>query len=276
MSGLLLCSSKRSTDPYMFEDTNTGIFSLEELCYYLYHNIYMIDTEFFSLDLIRYLHDDLAAEFLAGRLDALKKTDSSLEDLVMAVFLSANYYSSGELAEFRDKLRIFSTLSSEERLKLAGDAYLKDGRFVQAMKQYNQLLIWKEKSKLEEGFWGKVFYNIGVTYMHMLFYSEAAECFEQAYVLLGEEKVLREVALAWYLSGDQAMYQAVTKRTQPGELLKWEQEWEKLKEEAKKQPEYALAEELNSLYQTGNIPRYEEKLEQLIEQWKQVYRREMA
>ena len=43
MSGYILCQVKRAKNPYYISNISTNIYSIEELCYYLYHNIYLLD-----------------------------------------------------------------------------------------------------------------------------------------------------------------------------------------------------------------------------------------
>ena len=43
MSGYILCQLKRAKMPYYIENISTNIYSIEELCYYFYHNIYLLD-----------------------------------------------------------------------------------------------------------------------------------------------------------------------------------------------------------------------------------------
>ena len=44
MSGYILCQTKKAGKPYFVENISTNIYSLEELCYYLYHNLYLVDS----------------------------------------------------------------------------------------------------------------------------------------------------------------------------------------------------------------------------------------
>ena len=41
MSGYILCQVKRAKLPYYIENISTNIYSIEELCFYFYHNIYL-------------------------------------------------------------------------------------------------------------------------------------------------------------------------------------------------------------------------------------------
>ena len=43
MSDYILCQVKRASLPFYVENISKNIYSIEELCYYFYKNIYLID-----------------------------------------------------------------------------------------------------------------------------------------------------------------------------------------------------------------------------------------
>lgn len=253
MSGLLLCSSKRSREPFYLPETDTAIYSIEELCYYLYHQICLLEEDFFTDELLAFLHDELSMEFLAGRLDAMKKTGSNLYDLVMAVLLSANYYSSAELETLKEKLQLFRTLKQEERIRLTADNWLRERKYKKALEQYGILEKIKEsgKSKMDDAFWSKVYYNEGVLYMKLLFYKEACSYFEKALMLSENKEIQKTAEKALALWKGDAFW--------PGE------DWK---------GEHMAA--LTSLYEQGSLAEYEKQAGELLEVWKQEYRKEMT
>ena len=52
MSGYILCQVKRAKNPYYISNISTNIYSIEELCYYLYHNIYLLDETIINEQLL--------------------------------------------------------------------------------------------------------------------------------------------------------------------------------------------------------------------------------
>ena len=52
---LILCDGRLAEKPYKMPVTRQNIYSLEELCYYIYHNIYTITEEFFQESLADWL-----------------------------------------------------------------------------------------------------------------------------------------------------------------------------------------------------------------------------
>ena len=59
MSGYILCQTKTADSPYFIENISTNIYTLEELCYYLFHNLYLIDDTVMNERLCLWLQDEL-------------------------------------------------------------------------------------------------------------------------------------------------------------------------------------------------------------------------
>ena len=56
MGKFILCAGPLAKEPYHFALTNTDVYSLEELGYYLYHNIYTISLKTFDEHFFRWIH----------------------------------------------------------------------------------------------------------------------------------------------------------------------------------------------------------------------------
>ena len=79
MSGLLLCG-KKSDVPYRINDSDISIYSIEELAYYLFNNVYFIDDEFFTDNLAEYIEKNLNMKKIAGRLKLAERQRMSYVD----------------------------------------------------------------------------------------------------------------------------------------------------------------------------------------------------
>ncbi len=68
MSGYILCQTKKAEKPYFVENISTNIYSLEELCYYLYHNLYLVDSSVMNEGLCIWISEELDLPRLAAKL----------------------------------------------------------------------------------------------------------------------------------------------------------------------------------------------------------------
>ena len=72
MSGYILCQTKKAERPYFIENISTNIYSVEELCYYLYHNLYLIDKTIINEELCIWIGEELNLHILPVELLLLK------------------------------------------------------------------------------------------------------------------------------------------------------------------------------------------------------------
>ena len=71
MSGYILCQTQKAKIPYYIENISTNVYSLEELCYYFYHNLYLVDESILNEQLCRWLQEELNLPKLAAKLRSL-------------------------------------------------------------------------------------------------------------------------------------------------------------------------------------------------------------
>ena len=91
MSGYILCQTKKAQRPYFIENISMNIYSIEELCYYLYHNLYLADHTVFNEELCNWLRDELELVHLAAKLKQNLERNVSVEEMIYPVFKAVSY-----------------------------------------------------------------------------------------------------------------------------------------------------------------------------------------
>ena len=86
MSGYILCQTKKAGKPYFVENISTNIYSLEELCYYLYHNLYLVDSSVMNEGLCIWISEELDLPRLAAKLRPHLGKFASIEDVLYHIF----------------------------------------------------------------------------------------------------------------------------------------------------------------------------------------------
>ena len=151
MSGYILCQTKTADSPYFIENISTNIYTLEELCYYLFHNLYLIDDTVMNERLCLWLQDELNLPGLAARLRANLGKFSSLEDVLYPVFKEINYLTYEELKVLNARIQKLDRESRQVREKQKGDALMENGMYVHAIQVYQKLLEEKGSTLLKSG-----------------------------------------------------------------------------------------------------------------------------
>ena len=124
MAGLIWCKGKYSTRPYYISNMAVNIYSMEELSYYIYNNIYLIGTDLFDTGLIDFIDRELGEKELAEELEFLSSQNAGLAEMVITVLRHVDYYSEEEISELRKVIDMLDTQNALERLKLRADNFL--------------------------------------------------------------------------------------------------------------------------------------------------------
>ena len=125
MSGYILCQVKRAKNPYYISNISTNIYSIEELCYYLYHNIYLLDETIINEQLLVWMKEELHLRRLYQRLYVLLEEKKNIGEFILPIFKEINYLSHDQFREMNERLKRFEEQPEIVRKKIKGD-YLVD------------------------------------------------------------------------------------------------------------------------------------------------------
>ncbi|MCC8136589.1 MAG: hypothetical protein LIO76_00720 [Clostridiales bacterium] len=236
-----LCLLRQANQPYYIENIRTGIYSLEELCFYLYNNICLIDESILNEKLCDWIRDELHLNRLYRQLyDQLQKMEESSrknqtaqrgahEDksfpqslaasFVLPIFREAGYLTSAQMHEYQEQLAKLEVQSDEMKQKLRGDYLVKEKMFARAVLMYRQILKNRNPGKLGTQFYAAIWNNLGAAYAGMFRFEEAADCFLESWRLMKTKETFRKYisALPLFLSNDE--YQKRLKELQSDEYL---------------------------------------------------------
>ena len=127
MSSYILCQTKKAEKPYYIENISTNIYSIEELCYYLYHNLYLIDSTIINEGLCKWLEEELELTRLAAKLRPYLGKFAGAEDILYPVFKEINYLTYEELRVLNGKIAKLNKEELPVREKKKGDALVENG-----------------------------------------------------------------------------------------------------------------------------------------------------
>ena len=164
MSGYILCQTKKADKPFFVESINTNIYSLEELCYFLYHNLYLVDSSVINENLCIWISEELDLPRLAAKLRPHLGKFASAEDVLYPVFKEINYLTYDELKALNVKLAKLDQEAPLLRKKRKGDALVANKMYVSAIKVYQQLLKKEGLEQIRPGLTMSVWHNLGCAY----------------------------------------------------------------------------------------------------------------
>lgn len=179
MSTVILCNGNYAKNPYCFEADEVRFFSIEEVCYFLYKNAFLLPDDFFSDSLLDWIRDELDLPAFADSLLGFREKEDTVLRSIEYLFEATGYYGEQEFQKVRTVMQEGSKLSVTERRKLRADAYCRKQKYLLALGEYEELL--KLADKEQTGFVAKLYHNIGVCHAGMFLYEQAAESFQKAF-----------------------------------------------------------------------------------------------
>lgn len=197
MSGYILCQTKKAEVPYFIENISTNVYTLEELCYYLYHNLYLVDHTIINEGLCSWIQTELELPKLAAKLRPCVGKFSSAEDILYPIFKEINYLTYEELKKLNGQIQRLDSEPKAVREKRKGDALVENGMYVNAIRVYQSLLEKEDLEAVREGMTEHVYHNLGCAYSYLFQMEKALDCFLKAYECGKSREALKCYLLAF-------------------------------------------------------------------------------
>lgn len=234
MGAVLICRQERAKMPFYIESMGLRLYSMEELAYFLYENIYLVDKRMLGEHLWEWIHSEIGNAELAEKLKKGSESGSSLQNMILTILRSVEFYTPEELNALSAKLKVLNTYQEQERLKLRADEFFVNRNYQAAIYEYEKILNIRQSDRLGVEFYAHVWNNLGVCYCRLFLFGRASRAFRTSYQYSRDPEVLKEYvcALKLGLSGEdfeEAMDLQNIKGEQREELL---EEYEKLTAEA--------------------------------------------
>lgn len=204
MGNVILCNGTYAQNPYLLEEENLNIYSIEELCYFLYKNAFLIQDDFFSDSLLQWISEELQLDEWSKQLRILRDKGDEVLRSMEFLFQASGFYGEEEVHHVRSILKDSNHLSVIERKKIRADAHYKKQRYLKAAAEYEQLL--KEITEDQVKFRAKLYHNLGVCAAAMFFYDKAADYFLQAFHIYPNTESYVQFLAALKLSSTQEDY----------------------------------------------------------------------
>lgn len=145
MSDYILCQVKRASLPFYVENISKNIYSIEELCYYFYKNIYLIDESIINERLCNWLKDELGLSKLYEKLYRILEKEEGTSAFILAIFREIHYLSHEEFKKLNETLEILEKQLPAVRIKKKGDYLVSNRMYVNAIRMYENALVSSKK-----------------------------------------------------------------------------------------------------------------------------------
>lgn len=205
MGDLILCNYPITAMPYYIEAFSGNIYSLEELCYYIEHNLLLLEEDFFEEELFCWIEEEVGAKELAENLKLAKQENKGLADMLLLLWKETGYWDTKTASELVVQVKTFSEISVLERKKIRADRYVENKRYFQAIIEYRKILQMEDTCKGNPEVCGNIWHNQGVCFANLFLFEEAKECFVTAYKYHRKiESIYQALAACSYSGNDEA------------------------------------------------------------------------
>lgn len=273
MSDLILCIGKLSTTPYYIVGLGMNIYSIEELCYYLTKNAYILDNDIMDENLCDYIETELKLPEMGLRLKDLLRKKVSLGEFVTRLLEMAGYLPEEELKKIKQILVDNASLSFSEKRKKRADNLLNARKFTRAIDEYQYVLQTVEKD-VDPEVYSAVLHNIGVAYARLFVYDKAAYYFRESLELNESRECLIHYLQALRMTMKRENFDRFVLRMGYDEGLVREAE-ERMVKVQKEVPDTQYAkdfEHIRALKAEGQTRAHYAAIEKTFHGWKQEYR----
>ena len=206
MNHIILCTN-HTEKPYYIKEINKNIYSIEELSYYLFNYLYLIDDQFFNDVLIDYIENELGQTTIASGLRQIISNKGALGEKISFLIKNSGYYSEREAEKLENHLVMLNSKTATERIKAKADILMDTQKYNMAINYYNSILNKSVNNELPERFYGDVYNNLGVAYARLFEYEQAAAAFRCAYRLNKTAESLEAILLCDLLSDNEKRLQ---------------------------------------------------------------------
>lgn len=275
-----LCVGEYSTTPYMIAGLDIHVYCVEELCYYIKENAFLIDTTLMNDGLLNWLSKHCGLKELADLLHPLVHRQGSFSQFVGTIEEFVGLYDEKTIAEICKVLKRSAGLTGIEKRKEQIDYLVEKKRFPAAIRGYDALLgMWDdtemhETQQLGDELRAALFHNKGVALAGMMLYFRAGQSFMEAYRLSGDEKEyfcflatkrmeLGEKEYVAFASGQMEHYETA---------MELEKKINEIAGEFQEQPEFKRLEQLKEWRNGSEKQSYYEETALCIQGLKQSYR----
>lgn len=276
MSDLILCTGKLAENPYYIVGIGMNIYSIEELCFYLVRNAYIIDNDIMDEKLCDYIKDELLLPDLSYALKSLLARKVSLGEFVSTILEMTGYIDEDELRKVKQILVDNASLSFSEKRKKRADNLLMSRKFTRAIDEYQYILNGMKPSDDKE-IYALILHNIGVAYAQLFMYDKAAYYFREAMELCDNRDILIHYLQSLRMTMKRETYERFVIRMGYEDSIIKEVDT-RLLEAQNSQPEsdYSRSiEEIKDLRREGKISEYYKRIESTFAGWKLEYRDKM-
>lgn len=278
MGRLIQCCGHLAKRPYHFHLGNMRVYSIEEVCYFISHNIYLLQKGLFGKGFVDWLREELEMEETAGKMERLLEGENTLKDMVVTLCCSCDYFDEPQINELIHIMDETEHLPDRERLKIKADTELQSGYYESAIEGYQAILRSEDMLQASPAEYAPLYHNIGVAMGLLGEYDRAADYFLRAYETNKKDISLKSYITALHLAGNADAWKEVAGQLKLSreKVAGLEAGYMECRKKCSISVRVRQVKKMRYPASNGMLPEYYEYIRESIRDWKEDYRREIS
>ena len=269
------CIGKRSEKPYIIRDTQTVIYSIEELLYYIRENIFMLDPEDYGRPLSKFIKKELGLKEIGEKYALMLDEERSFADRICMLYSFTGFAGEAETETIRKALTMSEHMSNNDIHRVKGDFYFKSGRTAEAVIEYETALNLIDENQ-DPYDAAKLLAGIGSAAARNFKFDRAREYLEHAHSLMPEDPGILDklIAASRLEMNDEKFFSYMDERHIPENI--YSKILDKIRDAENKALRSEAAKALNKARKAkrdGNYSEYARIRKGVLKDWKKKYRR---
>ena len=179
MSKPILCIGRYAENPYHIEKIDRNVYCIEELCYCIVQNAFLLDEESFNKELFDWIDRECCLQKLSDELRSMAAKRCSMASLAGTILDYVGYNTRKEVDKTEEILRGNAGMDVYKKKLQRADFLMKNDRFTMAFKEYEFLL--HNPPDIDHKLRAHIKHNEGVMYAKLFLFDKAAAMFKAAY-----------------------------------------------------------------------------------------------
>lgn len=179
MSKPILCIGSYAENPYHIEKIGRNVYCIEELCYCIVKNAFLLDEESFGSSLFDWIEEECSLVKLSDELRSMYAKRCSMAALAGTILDYVGYNTRKEVDKTEEILRGNAGMDVYQKKLARANFLLKSGRYAMAFREYEFLLA--NTPSIDRHLRARIEHNEGVMYARLFLFDKAAKMFLKAY-----------------------------------------------------------------------------------------------
>lgn len=273
MSKIYLSIGSLSPIPYYLSGLGVNIYSMDELCFYLVRDSYILDNDLVDIKLCDYIENQLNLSVISDCLRGMIERNAPVGEMVTTILEKTGYCDDDEIRKIRQVLVDNASLSFASKRKLRGDNLVKAGKYTRAIEEY-QYVLSSIKCEDEPELYSSILHNIASAYAQMFLMDKAIEYYKKAYDADGnvESLTLYLSAKRMKMRGEEFDRMVVRCGYDDKVIIDAQRRLQKAENEELDSDYVSDVQNILDLKSKGRVSEAERESETVLDKWKRDYR----